>query len=125
MESPLVSGVRPEADGCITGGDSFSGNERPGRHPEEVVGLEKLTGSKDLARRDLPLVDPRLERRQFGPGVGHAVVNRLPCLGRERVGVEWLSGHDAEPSKPGPEVDFGRVLRAELQREVQLVKEPQ
>jgi hypothetical protein len=51
-EIPVVSEILAEADGGIATGDSFSGNERRGRHPEEVVGLEKLTGSEDLATRE-------------------------------------------------------------------------
>ena len=61
-------------------------------------------------------------RLEFGkglPGIGHAVLVGLTHPGRERGGIEFLAGIDADLGETRAQRGLGRIGRAELQDEIQ------
>ena len=64
----------------------------------------------------------RLELGEGLPGVGHAVLIGLPHAGRQRGGIEFLAGIDADLGEPRPQRRFRRIGRTELQDEVEYVE---
>jgi hypothetical protein len=94
------------------------------RHAGHVIGIQKGAVAEAVRARQLARVAFYfLEVGELGPGIRHAVLQRLAHVRRERVGVERLAGDDADLREAFHQRIFGGIGRTVLKHEVQHIEE--
>jgi hypothetical protein len=74
-------------------------------------------------RRHFPGVDALAQSLEVGPGVGHALLDGGPDVGRERARIDLLSRANADLGEAGHQIGLGGMSRAELKDEVEDIVE--